>query len=400
MDIYMKKIKQRADETDNVMGKIKANKMAELDKLQLESEIVEVEAKLEDNRAKIRASKQTGQALAPQQAHNVAELLFAGRPPEEIKQIMDSLDETSLDKLAYLTAAMNGQQLGAFTQTLRRPETNVKDTIELINTVVKMNQRPPEQQGITLQGIAALMKEIREGQAQSPQQPQQQGYAEKYLDLLLGELKTARQEQSKDREARLEKEIAELKNRPGFMDELTGSAEKFQKLQKVFGSPGGKTDTDLKHEEMQQTERLENRKLDIETKKWEYEQENSGKTIEQVTNLVKTVAESPIGRAIENMGSGFGERLKTGKNNNAPQLVKIQCPNCFGQFSVNPALPQVSCIHCGSVLQAKPSTPQPEIPPVPQEPQPQLDTQQTQTQESQQQESSQSGQTGEQPPAQ
>jgi len=374
MDIYMKKIKQRADETDNVMGKIKADKMAELDKLRIDNEMEEVRARLEKNKAEIRESQKTGQTLAPKQAYNFAELLFAGRPPEEIKQIMDSLDEAALDKLAYLGGAMNSQQLGVFTQTLRRPETNVKDTIELINTVVKMNQRPTEQSGITLQGVAALMKEARE--AHTSQAPQQ-SHTDKYLDLLLEELKLARQDQAKDREARLEKEIAEIRTRPSAMDEIARDAEKFNTYRKMFGSGDSATANEytLKKLEMEQTERLEDRKIGFEEKKWQYEKENEGKTIEQVKDLVKTVTEGPVGKVLESLGEAGADKIRGSGKKNSPNIVQITCPNCQEKFRANDQLAKIDCPLCGAELQkATASAPQP--PPAPQTSQPEPEQEQ------------------------
>lgn len=244
------------------------------------------------------------------------------------------------------------------------------------------------------------------GKGSQPQQPQQNSfemmkqYHEMFLKPVLDQLNSKEKEMMTMRMNQIENKITAQVSPQEYIKQVKESAN-------TLGlTGGGRTEVDLKLAEMGQTERFENRKLDLEEKKWEYEKANEGKTIEQVTNAVKVIGEGPIGRILENLGSGVGERLKTGKNNNAPQLVKIQCPNCFGQFSVNPALPQVSCIHCGSMLQAKPQSvpqsqePQPELPPVTQEPQQQVDTQQTQTQESSQQEASPSAEPTDQNPPQ
>jgi len=360
MDIYMKKIKQRADETDNVMGKIKQDKMNELDKLRIDTEMEEVRARLEESRAKIRASQQTGQALAPKQAYNFAELLFAGRPPEEIKQIIGSLDEGSLDKLAYLTAAMNGQQLGVFAQTLRRPETNVKDTIELINTVVKMNQRPTEQQGSLLQGVAALLKEFRE--AQTPQTPKE-SHTEKYLDLLLGELKLARQDQAKEREARLEKEIMEIKNKPSGMEEIAHDAEKFATYRKMFGGgdPSAANEYTLKKLEMEQNERVEDKKLGWEMQKHQEEKESE----KQLYTLIGKAIDGPVAEITRSLGGAAARRIESGttKNPNNPQLTQTSCPQCNKPFQIITGSQQVVCPHCSSILGLQQSPPPQQTPP-------------------------------------
>lgn len=364
MDIYMKKIKQRADETDNVMGKIKADKMAELDKLRIDNEMEEVRARLEENRAKIRESQKTGQALVPQQAYNFAELLFAGRPPEEIKQIIDSLDEAALDKLSYLGAAMNGQQLSAFTQTLRRPETNVKDTIELVNTIVKMNQRPPDQQGITLQGVAALMKEFREAQTHPQQQQPQQDPMQIYK--VVTEMIRPFQEDARARE----KEVNELRYKE-LESKIINPADYFKNIKAMASdmglTGGGKTEADLKLEEMQQTERLETRKINLQEKELDHKLANEGKSIEQITDFVKTVGEGPIGRAIENLGAGAADRVR-GNAPKAGNMTQVQCPSCKGIFAANPNLAVIGCPQCGAKLEKQQAPPP--TPPITPEPQP------------------------------
>lgn len=376
MDIYMKKIKQRAEETDNVMGKIKADKMAELDKLRIDNEMEEVRARLEENRAKIRESQQTGQALAPKQAYNVAELLFAGRPPEEIKQIMDSLDEAALDKLAYLTGAMNGQQLGVFTQTLRRPETNVKDTIELINTVVKMNQRPTEQ-GITLQGIAALMKEMREAQTPQPQQPQQNSfemmkqYHDMFLKPVLDQLSSKDKQMMEMRMSQIENKITAQVSPQDYIKTIK------QTSQELGLSSQGKSEIDLKLEEMRETHDVQMATLGFETRKWEHQKDNEGKTIEQVEHLIKTVGESPIGRVLENLGSAGVDKIRGSGKKNSPNIVPVTCPNCQGKFQANDQLAKINCPLCGAEL-AKATVPAPQPPPVAEATEPEQKPQETQ----------------------
>ncbi|MCJ7633800.1 zinc-ribbon domain-containing protein, partial [Candidatus Bathyarchaeota archaeon] len=233
--------------------------------------------------------------------------------------------------------------------------------------------------GETALKISKMDDKIRKGKKRKAREP---NTMEKIIFeskvVLLNEIKTPERfvlEAGKVREYLRNYQNNNFVDLKDYIKQVTESA-------KALGlSGGGKSEIDLKLEDMRQGRDLDNRRIDLEEKKWLYEQENSGKTMEQVTNLIKTVGEGPIGKAIENMGSGVGERLKTGKNNNSPQLIKIQCPKCYGQFSVNPALQTVSCTHCGAVLQSTPPTPQsqPELPPVTQEPQQQqIDAQQTQ----------------------
>jgi ribosomal protein S27E len=350
-----------------IIEKRKANMEEELESSQIERMLLE-------EKERIRNLQNVGKQIPPSEAHDFVSHMFSGRKPEEIKEILDSLDETHIEKLALVSAAMNNNQLGLVTQLLNKPDRGVKETIELVEMIVKMNQRPVQEGGITLQGIAAIMKEIRESQGTT--QPKE-STTDKYLGLLMDELKMARQENQRERESRLEKEIAELKNRPSAMEELGQDAEKYQRYRRVFGGAdqGAINELALKKEEMQQTERIENKKLEFEQEKWRYEKENEGKTIDRVTNVIKTIGEGPFGKVIENIGSGAGERIRAGKGNASP-MVRIQCPNCYGQFSVNPALPKVTCIHCGATLEPAQPTPPPEV-----KPQPETRTESTQATE-------------------
>ena len=263
---------------------------------------------------------------------------------------------------------------------------NILDAVRIGVEVAKPQQQSQGSMSEMAKSLAEMFKVgVEIGKGSQPQQPQQNSfemmkqYHEMFLKPVLDQLNSKEKEMMTMRMNQIENKITAQVSPQEYIKQIKESAN-------TLGlTGGGRTEVDLKLAEMGQTERFENRKLDLEEKKWAYEQENSGKTMEQVTNLIKTVGEGPIGKAIENMGSGVGERLKTGKANNSQQLVKIQCPNCYGNFSVNPALPKVVCVHCGAELLAKPPTTQPqepqsqpEPPPVTQEPQQQqIDTPQS-----------------------
>jgi ribosomal protein S27E len=88
---------------------------------------------------------------------------------------------------------------------------------------------------------------------------------------------------------------------------------------------------------------------------------NSGKTIEQVKDLVKIVTEGPVGDVIKNFGQAGADRLRSGTAQKAPSnIVQVKCPNCGGTFPANGQLPTVTCPLCGVTLQA-PSQPTPQI---------------------------------------
>jgi ribosomal protein S27E len=149
------------------------------------------------------------------------------------------------------------------------------------------------------------------------------------------------------------------------MDELTQDSQKLAKYRLLFGGvdQGTANEYTLKKEEMQQTERIENKKLDFEQEKWKYEKENSGKTIEQVKDLVKVVTEGPVGEVLKNFGSAGADRLRSGGQKPPSNIVQVKCPSCGGTFPANGQLPTVACPLCGVTLQApsQPSPPQPSI---------------------------------------
>ena len=130
-------------------------------------------------------------------------------------------------------------------------------------------------------------------------------------------------------------------------------------------STGAENEAGLKKEEMRELHDIEMAKLGWDQEKWRHEKANEGKTIEQVKDLVKTVTEGPVGKAIENLGAGAADKIRGGPK---VAMVDVLCPNCHNKFRANSNLPQVMCLNCGAVLQ-KPSEPQPQ--PQPQEPQPQ-----------------------------
>jgi len=163
--------------------------------------------------------------------------------------------------------------------------------------------------------------------------------------------------------------------------QMRGDIEKNVQSQYQYGVQKGVIDVKLK--EMEQIGAIEDKKLDFEVLKWKVAKDNEGRTIEQVKDLIKTVSEGPIGKAIENLGSGAADKIRGGPK---VAMVKIVCPNCNMGFPVNPKLETVQCPGCGSMLQ-KPSEPQPQ--PQTQEPQPQVpsaETPQTETPQAQPQE--------------
>ena len=350
---YVKKRKEQKTDLGEIMERRKNMKIQELAEVELEAMIVEAKKKIRDAQA-------TEQPLQPGQAQNYLQMLLAGRKPEEIKQILQSLDEEDIQKLALMTSAMSNNQLGMLMQVLRKPGTSVKDTIELVNTIVKTSQ-PPGQQGITLQGIAALMKEMRESQKPSVPPQSQVDVYDKFIKPVLDETKAMRQELAKERMSRLEKEIAELKTRPGFAEELAGKKAELEAFRDMFG---GGTAPNI---EMQKLG-LDHEKWKIETD-WRIQKELADMKLKQQSERDKMkLIEKIAVPAIKKIGPVLDAAVTAGKQKistmgvprglSTKQMAKaVLCPACQ-QKGVQTLIPidpkkmpdQITCPTCKTVL--------------------------------------------------
>ncbi len=145
---FMKLIRQRKGPTGTVMDNIKNATVSELETLQLEEKMTAIRARVEENKKTIRESQKTGQPITQTQSTNYAALLFSGRSPEEVKQILTDLTPEHIQKLALMTSNMNAGQSNALMAMFAKPQTNVNDTVALIKTIVDMG-RPQQTPGMT-----------------------------------------------------------------------------------------------------------------------------------------------------------------------------------------------------------------------------------------------------------
>lgn len=300
--------------------------------------------------------------------------------PAKAKEFLASLSEDDMGKLAMISSMGQNGGINNIVPLLKG-SSNMRDVIEIVKLVNEIQQ--PRNQGNDMSSMAKAITEafkagIEASKVQQPTNPQGD-LQYKIVENTLAELKATREEMSRQDRSRTEKEIAELKARPSGFDELVYNEEKAAKIRKIFGGTdaGAANEFTLKREEMQQTERLEDKKLGFEEKKWEYEKANEGKTIEQVKDLVKVVGEGPIGEAIKMLGGAQADKMRGSvAKSNSGRVVQVKCPSCNGVFPANEQLAMITCPLCGTGLSRGSQ-------PAPQEPQSQATQSPEKTQESQ-----------------
>ena len=347
---YVKKGIERKSSLTEVMDRRQSDKIQEYENVKLETLIAEEKKKLQEaSPSKIDSS----------QATNFATIFFAGRTPAEIKEIINSLTQEGMDKLRYMAESMSPNNFAAFRGSLQSPNTSIKDIVEIVKLVSEL-QQSKNQSGNDMSGMAkAITEAIRLGadmtKAQQPTNSQNDPQFILFKEAI-AEAKATREEMTRQERSRAEREIADLKARPSGFDELIYNEEKAAKIKKVFGGAdvGVANEFTLRKAEMDQTERLETRKLDWEEKKWEKEKDNEGNMLD----TVKEILAGPAGEILKDFGSAGAARIRGNRpsapNSQAqsPQIAKVKCPNCSGDFSANTQLSQIQCPLCGVQLQS------------------------------------------------
>ena len=343
-ETYIRKIKERASPSGEVLDKIKAAKAHELDSLVIDTEIAKYKKQLQgtDN------TQQTA-TTPPLTA------LFVGKNAEEIQAILKGLTSEDIQKLQLITANMNTNQLGALLQFVKQPDTTRNDIFGLFKLMLEMNNRQQPQQGITLEGIAALMRAMKETQA--PPQPQTDVY-KVVMDLTKPLYDSLRLKDREVYDAKLKEIEAKM---PSPLD------EQIKYVKEMAGALGlgnqGSSELDLKLEELRQNREIDIKKLDWEEKKYEMEQDADSRKWEQIANILK----GPVGDVMKSLGAAGADRVRGGRPpNHAGKILKpvqTQCPNCSSKIFVDAEAETAVCGSCGAVLQKQGQQPQP--PPAP-----------------------------------
>lgn len=346
-ETYIRKIKERASPSGEVLDKIKAAKAHELDSLVIDTEIAKYKKQLQ-------GTDNTQQTATPSLTS-----LFVGKNAEEIQAILRGLTSEDIQKLQLITANMNTNQLGALLQFVKQPDTTRNDIFGLFKLMLEMNNRQQPQQGITLEGIAALMKAMKE--TQPPPQPQTDVY-KVVMELTKPLYDSLRLKDREVYDAKLKEIEAKM---PSPLDE---QIKYVKEMAGVLGmDSGGRSELDLKLEEMKQNREIDMKKLDWEEKKYEMEQDADSRKWEQIANILK----GPVGDVMKSLGAAGADRVRGGRQpNHAAKILKpvqTQCPNCSSKIFVDAEAETAVCGNCGAVLQKQGQQPveQSQPPPAP-----------------------------------
>ena len=343
MSEYVKRGTERHSDLAEVMERRRSSKAQELENLEFDALIAEQKKKLKD------ASPET---IDHRQTANFAEMLFAGRRPEEIKQILSTLTQEEIDRLAYIASSMNPNNFANLRGSLQAPNTSTKDIVEALKVGIELAKKP-ESNGFSAKDLLDAIKTgIEISKAQQPPVQQQQDpmamyrmvqeIVQPFQQASINHERQMQELKMKDIEAKIVDPVAYVKNIKSVAADLG------------LTSSGAGNEFTLKKAEMDQTERLETKKLDWEMKKWELDKEKEGSTLD----TVKQILEGPAGEILKSFGNAGAERLRGGGKANSngqmqsQQIAKVKCPNCAGDFSANTQLSQIQCPLCGVQLQS------------------------------------------------
>ena len=340
LSTYVKKAKEGKSELSEVMERRKSKKLQELEEAEIDAYIAE---------AKEKIKKASPEKLDSRETTNFAAMLFAGRKPEEIKEILSTLTQEEIDRLAYIASSMTPNGLTNFRGFLREPTTTMKDAIDAIKVGVELSRKPAETgNAVDLKGIAEIFKAgVEAAKVQNPTQPPQDPMA--VYRMVQEIVKPFQEALTKEKSDNVELRMKEIESR------IVNPMEQIKYIKAMSGELGlsvaGKSEYDLKLADMAQTKDLETRKLDWEMRKWELQQEGDQKKYE----LIGKIFEGPVGKVLESVGKAGADRVRgTAKNTSQPApTTQTTCPNpqCQKTIYVDPNADQVTCPYCNKVLQ-------------------------------------------------
>lgn len=349
-----------------------------------EYEQTKLERMIAEEKAKIQIVQKEGKTLEPKLASDFTARIFqlAEVDPAKAKGFIQSLDQEDLNKIAFLMSAESDRG-SAFMNLARSPGTSVKELVELLKIM------RPDNGGTDLKGIAEVFKLGMEAAKSSVPQGQQTPIeifkmVKEFVEPFQQSLGQKDKELWEERMQRLQSQI---------VNPLEWYKTQ-KELMKEFGvTAGGKSELDLKILEMQQRERLDNRRLDWEAQIHQEDKEGE----KQLYTLIGKAIDGPIAELTKSVGGAAAKRIEGGggRHSNTPAITQISCPNCQTSFDIITGSQQVICPSCKAMMQLQTQPQRPQT----QEQPPATPPQETQAppQASEVQQSSEASQTEQQP---
>jgi hypothetical protein len=136
-------------------------------------------------------------------------------------------------------------------------------------------------------------------------------------------------------------------------------------VQSQYSTGVQKSRIDLELEAMQQSERLDYKKLEFDERQADKKEAAENKKWEFAEKVVKFLGSDHAGAAIEAVGASMADKIRGSR----VPMTTVICPHCTGKFRTNPELPHAMCPNCGAMLD-KPTEQQPRAEPETETPKP------------------------------
>lgn len=337
VESYVKRVREKANPNVIVADKINKVKDDEISDTLKEVDRIRAQKLLDSVR------QSSGMGTNP-----VLSKLFEGKTTEQITDMLNSLTPEALDNITKLANRFDNNPLNQL-PVATQPERRSSGTDELILIILKeliAERSKPQQNGLTLEGVAALITALNSGR-QAPSVPAG-GMTPLEVIKMVMEFNRPVQEQL----TRKDKELVDAKLREmeaKMPPDLAEQIKYVKEMAPMLGLTGGQTnELDLRLEEMRENREVDMKRLDWEQRKWELEQENDTSKWEQITHLL----EGPLGDVIKSFGNAGADRVRGAPkiSGRAPKPVQTQCPNCAKATFVDANSDTAVCGNCGAIL--------------------------------------------------
>lgn len=342
---YVRLAKRRASPQEQGMERIRQYKQDEVAETLQEIDKLKAKKMLDELR----------RGVAP--SGSAAAAIFAGKSPDEIKEILKGMTPEMANNLSVLVNTLDSgnNPMNAIALLRQQGGDKKEDLTEYLLKLLLEDRRSQGQPqgGITLEGIAALIKALKDNTPAPVTMtvPASGGGIQSALDTikLVAEMNRPFYESL----SKKDKEIMDMKLKE-IQDKMPADpVEQIKYIKEMAGAlgiTGNKTEFDLKLEEMRQNRELDMKKLDWEERKYEMEADADVAKWEQISKILQ----GPVGDVLRNMGSAGADRVRgqkgvapTGK---MPQPIQTTCPNCNSPVYVDANADTAVCGHCGAIL--------------------------------------------------